>query len=431
MKCKTIFISIIAVFLLSKVDVHCQVKINLKKKINREANRRANKKTDEAVKKSFDVLEKGIEEAVTAKDSAAVEQGQAGDPAKAQDQTGDPAKAQDQNAARVNQTDVELAGNKEEALALSWSKYDFVPGDKIIFEDNLIGEENGEFPSRWDLEKGSVENALFGGDNIIMFRGGSPVIVPYLKNPEIDYLPEVFTVEFDLYVNNHNSIQIYFYDRKNQNAPSGSSNLSINYRNMQLGSARSDLPGNGSIENQWAHIAIAYTNGKMKAYTDETRLINIPHLAFDPTGISIHAYHASDKNQFFIKNFRLAEGGVKYYDRFLEDGKIVSNGIRFDVGKATLRPESMGVLNEIYKMLSEHPEVNVSIEGHTDSDGDDDLNQKLSEDRAKTVMKQLVSMGIPADRLSSNGFGESKPINTNATPEGKAENRRVEFVRTN
>ena len=108
-----------------------------------------------------------------------------------------------------------------------------------------------------------------------------------------------------------------------------------------------------------------------------------------------------------------------------------SNGVRFDVGKASLRPESMGVLNKIYKLLSEHPEVNFSIEGHTDADGDFDFNQKLSEERAKTVMNQLISMGINAGRLTSKGFGESKPVNTNDTPEGKAANRRVEFVKNN
>ncbi len=101
----------------------------------------------------------------------------------------------------------------------------------------------------------------------------------------------------------------------------------------------------------------------------------------------------------------------------------------FDVGKASLRPESMGVLNEIYKMLSEHPDVAVSVEGHTDSDGDNNLNQKLSEDRAETVMKQLVSMGLSKDRLSFRGYGESKPVAPNDTPEGKASNRRVEFVK--
>ena len=72
-----------------------------------------------------------------------------------------------------------------------------------------------------------------------------------------------------------------------------------------------------------------------------------------------------------------------------------------------------------------------SIEGHTDSDGDFDTNQKLSEDRAKTVMDQLISMGIDENRLSFRGFGETTPVDTNNTPEGKASNRRVEFVKTN
>jgi len=418
MKSKTFFTIIIAVFLLSTIDADCQVKINLRKKINREANRRANEKANKGVKKGFDILEEGIKEAVTGEDSTAVPQGQAGNPGAAQGQA----------ATAGNTAAATGSNNSAEALTLNWSKYDFVPGDKIIFEDNLIGEENGEFPSRWDLVQGSVENAEFGGENVIMFRGGSPTIIPYLKNSNIDYLPDVFTVEFDLYIPG-NSFTVFFSDRKNQGGLRGGSSLDLWSQTMDLGSANSKLPNNGSIANRWAHIAIAYTNGKMKAYIDETRLINIPHLDFNPTGISLHAYHASDNNPDFIKNFRIAEGGVKYYDRFLQDGKIVSNGIRFDTGKATLRPESMGVLNEIYKMLSDHPDVKVSVEGHTDTDGDEAMNQKLSEQRAETVMKQLVSMGISADRLSSKGFGESQPVNTNATPEGKAENRRVEFVK--
>jgi len=420
MKIRTVFTIIIAVFLLTTVDANCQVKINLKKKINREANRRANQKANEAVNKSFDVLEKGIEEAVIGKDSTAVEQGQAGNQGEAPGQV----------AGAENAANAPGAIDAQDALTLSWSKYDFVPGDKIIFEDNLLGEENGEFPSRWDLVEGTVENAQFGGENIIMFRGGAPMIIPYLKNPEIDYLPDVFTIEFDLYLSS-NDFTVYFYDRKNQESPRGATALDIWTDKMDLSPANSMLPDGKSIAKMWSHISIAYTSGKLKAYIDDTRLINIPHLDFNPTGISLHVYHANDNNRSFIKNIRIAEGGVKYYDRFLQDGKIVSNGIRFDVGKATLRPESMGVLNEIYKMLNEHPDVAVSVEGHTDSDGDTDLNQKLSEDRAETVMKQLISMGISATKLTSKGFGESMPINSNATPEGKAENRRVEFVRNN
>ena len=113
----------------------------------------------------------------------------------------------------------------------------------------------------------------------------------------------------------------------------------------------------------------------------------------------------------------------------LQDGKIVATGIRFDVGKATLKPESMGIINTIARMMNEHPELNFSIEGHTDSDGDTDANQKLSEDRAIAVMEKLTGMGINADRLSTKGFGESNPAGPNNTAEGKANNRRVEFVK--
>ncbi|MBN1388380.1 MAG: OmpA family protein [Bacteroidales bacterium] len=423
MKFKTIFTIIIAVFLLSTVDADCQVKINLRNKINREANRRANEKAEKGVKKGFDVLEEGIKEAIEGKDTTVVEQGQAGDQGVAgQNQAAE-------NAAMAGET-----GATKDELTLNWSKYDFVPGDKIIFEDNLVGEENGEFPSRWDLVRGNTEVAVFGGENVIMMREGAPSIIPYLKNPGQDYLPDVFTVEMDLYHPGDGWFEIYLYDRKNQEDPSstGWSYLKIEENNYEFGNAKSAHPDK-SLERKarWLHVSIAYTSGKLKAYMDETRLINIPHLDFNPTGLTLYTYHAKNDNLFYIKNIRIAEGGVKYYDRFLQDGKIVSNGIRFDVGKATLRPESMGIINEIYTMLSEHTDVNVSIEGHTDSDGDNDMNQKLSEDRAETVMNQLVSMGISANRLTSKGFGETKPINTNETPEGKAENRRVEFVKSN
>jgi outer membrane protein OmpA-like peptidoglycan-associated protein len=131
----------------------------------------------------------------------------------------------------------------------------------------------------------------------------------------------------------------------------------------------------------------------------------------------------------FIKNVRIAEGAVKLYDKLMQDGKIVANGIRFDVNKATIRSESMGVINSIYGLLKDHPELKLSVEGHTDSDGDEAMNQTLSEKRAQAVADQLISMGIDGSRLISKGYGESKPAGTNDTSEGKAANRRVEFVK--
>jgi OOP family OmpA-OmpF porin len=303
-----------------------------------------------------------------------------------------------------------------------------VPGDQVIFEDNLAGEENGEFPSRWDLHDGNVEVAALDGENVIMFREYGSTIVPYMKDPEADYLPDIFTVEFDAYIP-HDAISVYFWDMKNQSSPRGIAYIDVRGDGMSLSPASSNLPGGEKVNNQWAHVAIAYTSGKMKAYINDTRLINIPHLSFDPIGISFRALHSSDKSHYYIKNIRIAKGGVKYYDRFMQDGKIITNGIRFDVNKATLKPESMGVINEIAALMNEHPEISFSVEGHTDSDGEDAFNETLSEQRAETVVNTLKKMGIDGSRLSSKGWGESKPLDTNATPEGKANNRRVEFVK--
>ncbi len=404
MKLIKLFISVLICFFISNNQADAQ--INPLKKIKQKVEKKIDEKVDEKIDEAFEEKEKDDQ------------------PVKKEEKS-NPSVASTNNNPTINTSEKENA--KPELL---WAKFDFVPGDVVIFEDNQLNEENGEFPSRWDLYKGNVENAKLGEDNVIMFRGGSPVIVPYLENPQSDYLPDVFTIEFDLYLPN-NSFTLNFYDRKNQKRPSGETYLEIRRDKMSLSPASSMIPDKKTIDNKWAHIAIAYTRGKMKAYIDETRLINIPRLAFEPTGISLHVYHASNQSKHYIKNFRIAKGGVKYYDRVLQDGKIVSNGIRFDIGKASLKPESMGIINEIFNLMKEHSDINFSVEGHTDSDGDVDFNQKLSEERAKTVMNQLISMGIDKGRLSYKGYGESQPIDNNQTPEGKANNRRVEFVKTN
>jgi len=322
--------------------------------------------------------------------------------------------------------------NEKASPKLNWAKYDFVPGDQVIFSDDPSqDEENGEFPSRWDLRKGSVEIAEVDGEKVIMFRDNRPEIMPYLKDSKKDYLPEIFTIEFDYYrPPSSGDITVYLYDRKNQRRPKGESDIDISYHSIHCSDFGSDYPTKqDDKKGKWTHVSIAYTKGKLKAYFDNVRLLNIPRLGFEPSGFSLECYWAQNNRLYYVKNVRIAKGGVKYYDRFLSEGKIVVNGIRFDIGKATLRPESMGPINEIYDLMKKHKDVKFSVEGHTDSDGQNALNRALSEDRAKTVMNKLVDMGIQKSRLKAKGWGESKPIDNNSTPEGKANNRRVEFVK--
>ncbi len=328
------------------------------------------------------------------------------------------------------------ASNKKNSPKVVWSRFDFVPGDTVIFEDlPSINEENGEFPSRWDLYKGSAEIAEVDGQNVILFLKGGSYIVPYLKNSNEDYLPDVFTVEMDIWFpkgqTTGNRFWIYLGDKKNFNrSPASHETLTIMPHSLEFGDSENYYPGTEntgwSVEKtgSWRHISIAYTQGKFKAYFNDTRLINIPHLNVNPTGLTLNA----GRDGIYIKNIRIAKGGVKYYDRVLSEGKIIVNGIKFDVNKATLKPESMGPINKIYQLMNKNPEVKFSVEGHTDADGNEAHNQTLSEARAKTVMDKLIEMGIDPSRLKYKGYGESKPLDNNSTPEGKANNRRVEFV---
>jgi outer membrane protein OmpA-like peptidoglycan-associated protein len=163
---------------------------------------------------------------------------------------------------------------------------------------------------------------------------------------------------------------------------------------------------------------------------NEERMLNIPNLGFKPKMFSIGG-HFDDRyiKMSSIKNIRVNEGSKKLYDRIMEEGKFVTRGILFDVNKSTIRGESMGTINEILELMNENPSLKFRIEGHTDSDGEESYNQKLSEDRAASVKSMLVRLGIDSSRLESQGWGESKPVSENSTPEGKANNRRVEFIK--
>jgi OOP family OmpA-OmpF porin len=113
------------------------------------------------------------------------------------------------------------------------------------------------------------------------------------------------------------------------------------------------------------------------------------------------------------------------------DKIVIKDKIQFDTNKTTIKPESDDLLDEIVSVIKENAFIHkVSIEGHTDSDGADAYNMKLSDGRAKAVMDYLVAHGIEGARLTSKGFGETKPIASNDSDDGKEQNRRVEFLIT-
>lgn len=119
---------------------------------------------------------------------------------------------------------------------------------------------------------------------------------------------------------------------------------------------------------------------------------------------------------------------MSLFEQVVSNGMFSTREILFDVAKATIKPQSFTTINKIATFMKEYPSTSFSIEGHTDSDGDAVSNQKLSEARAEAIKQALIKFGIRDYRLKAKGWGEAKPIATNNTPEGKATNRRVEFI---
>jgi len=112
----------------------------------------------------------------------------------------------------------------------------------------------------------------------------------------------------------------------------------------------------------------------------------------------------------------------------LFSGLLAKGKIRFESGRATIDPDSAGLLDRLIETALRCPSANIEIAGHTDADGEDGFNQALSEKRAQAVMDFLVKAGLPAERFTAMGYGSTQPVASNDTDEGKAQNRRIDFV---
>jgi len=245
------------------------------------------------------------------------------------------------------------------------------------------------------------------------------------------YLPDQFTLEYDLYANpGAYPLQIEMV------SGSDSANFHVGGSDAQYdgpvslgGSLPPQIRGD-AFENKWHHIAVVYRKPQMKIYVDQYRVLTVPDAKFVPQSLVFEGIGDQEKPITF-RNVRVASGGgMNMVGKKFTDAKIVTHGINFDVDKATLRPESMGTLNQIKAVMASDPALKFEIDGHTDNTGSAAHNLSLSQERADAVKAQLVSMGISADRLTTKGYGDTKPMASNDTQDGKANNRRVEFVRT-
>jgi OOP family OmpA-OmpF porin len=395
---------------------------DLEKKLKKKANKELNKAADDAIDKSVETIKKG---------------GNSNDPNNKP--TNSETKKTDKPVTETNSA-IDVQNEEKQKYIKLWSKYDFVAGDKIIFEDNLIGEESGEFPSRWDLRSGGAEIASLGGETVIHFINNNSIIIPLMDKK--DFLPEVFTIEFDVFFEKDGATRtdiykIRFYEGRGNSAKINGKNvypINIKWNEVKMGEfggkTESHVKEKKNWQPKWKHIAIAFNKRSLKLYMNEERMLNIPNLGFKPKMLTIGAdFDDRFIKMSAIKNIRVNEGGKKLYDRILAEGKFVTRGILFDVNKSTIKGESMGTINEIVQMMKDHPELKFRVEGHTDSDGGEHFNQKLSEERAAAVKSALIEHGINASRLDIKGCGESNPVSDNTTPEGKANNRRVEFIK--
>ena len=174
----------------------------------------------------------------------------------------------------------------------------------------------------------------------------------------------------------------------------------------------------------WHHIAVSYNNKHIMCYVDGAKVISTNGY------IEPARFVLDGRSVFGVRNVKVAlNGSTGIFDKIDKESKFITHAILFDVNKAIIKPESMPFIAQLANWLKKHPGVKLEIDGHTDNDGSADANMELSASRAASVKTELQTLGIAADRLTTKGFGATKPIADNDTEQGKASNRRVEFIK--
>ena len=330
-------------------------------------------------------------------------------------------------------------------------KSDFVPGSIVVFEDKVSGEQVGEFPSKWDLERGNAEIATVNGEQVIEFAKEDSWIKPLIsKNPK-NYFGDEFTVEFDLmYTEGGFEIDFMHPDEARDHeifTLTWGYNYALRLDYVRASSeSNTDKEGDSSQDQKtqlndkrWHHYAISFNKRVIKVYVDGIRYMNVPAAK---AGAGWMTFFFRGDQPAYMKNVRIARGGGEVYGRnatdasegaiakaIAETGKFVTNNILFETGKADLKPESMDEIQKVADYMKKNATARFLVVGHTDNVGSATSNQTLSEKRAKSVVAALAKLGVDDFNLKAEGRGASEPVADNKTAEGKAKNRRVEFIK--
>lgn len=354
--------------------------------------------------------------------------------------------------------------NSESASLKTYSKYDFIPGEKILAYDDFSKDAIGDFPVKWNTNSsGEVVTSSAREGHWLMFTKQGKFIPEYITN-----LPDNFTFEFDVACNENFSyyspfLSLYFLTGKNGKevfdnwfmADGKRSGVKIsiqptsgkdggglaNVETFEDGQSimknevnTTQFNDNGGKGGRYVHVSIWRQKQRIRIYLNEEKVYDLPRAFPENTTYSTVLYEIwgdfKDQDRYLLGNIKFSAGAPDTRNKLMTEGKFSTTGILFDVNSATIKPESYGVLKDIASVLTENNTVRVKIIGHTDSDGDAAMNLSLSKKRAEAVKEALTKeFGIAASRMETDGKGATQPLAPNTTPEGKAQNRRVEFIK--
>jgi len=406
----------------------------LKERLKRNAEDKAIDKAVDKENEAIDGATTGKAEGDTARATAAPTEPGSTAPANA----AAPTAGADSASAAASTTGASAPASPTDKKA--WANYDFVPGQRTLFYSDFTDDAVGNFPQRLEFKSGQMEIVEFeGGKRAIKASNQSEFIVPL---PEV--LPEKFTVELDVINRKSRSSA-----EATLNLAGGADGLAGSNKGLKVGWGFWGLETrDGGLENQSlpakqadvdryvgrpASIRLLGDGNYLKIYADEKRIANFPKVELTrgkALTVRLNA-HDDEEGAVYLTRIRVAESQKSIYDALTKAGRWTTQGILFDTGKSDIKPESTPTLKQIAAALKEHPELKVEIQGHTDNVGKADANLKLSQARAEAVKNVLAAeYGVKADQLTAKGYGDTKPSADNKTAEGRANNRRVELVKS-